>query len=474
MTIYYQDDQTTVYHGDCIEVMRNLPENSVDSIVTDPPYGLGFMGAKWDALPPGKDWAEECLRVLKPGGHLLAFGGTRTWHRLAVAIEDAGFEIRDSVMWLYGSGFPKSHDVSKAIDKQAYKRDLFEPIRTHIREWRDVKGMSNADLNEAVGSATNGCGMARHWTSTEGGQHAIPSKDQWRNLKRVLGWPDCEFDAIYDAVKDGADRPVIETRRDSGGRSVSIVGNAEASDYNITAPATPDAERWQGWGTALKPATEPIVWARKPFSLIPLSSETNRLHHLIGGLVWLSLSPAKRAELTSRSSPAEQHGATCVSALVSAAMDTSHAESAKTDTFNSQAAASTSWSIASSWSAILDALSAQTSTSTTSTRSSMTTGLKTLNSLLGPLTSQTTMPACECLTGGARSTAPNVEQSSSGAWMSWLDTLSASVPETATEGIVLAVTSALASIAGEFPQTRRRKVLRAKVLPREPPQVVEG
>lgn len=121
MTIYYQDDQTTIYHGDCIEVMRNMPENSVDSIVTDPPYGLGFMGAKWDALPPGKDWAEECLRVLKPGGHLLAFGGTRTWHRLAVAIEDAGFEIRDSVMWLYGSGFPKSHDVSKAIDKQAGK-----------------------------------------------------------------------------------------------------------------------------------------------------------------------------------------------------------------------------------------------------------------------------------------------------------------------------------------------------------------
>src|SRR5690625_761048 len=102
LTIYYQDDQTTVYHGDCIEVMRNLPDNSVDAIVTDPPYGLGFMGAKWDALPPGKDWAEECLRVLKPGGHLLAFGGTRTWHRLAVAIEDAGFEIRDSLAWLYG------------------------------------------------------------------------------------------------------------------------------------------------------------------------------------------------------------------------------------------------------------------------------------------------------------------------------------------------------------------------------------
>lgn len=143
-----------VTHGDCINVMRTLPDNSVDSIVTDPPYGLGFMGAKWDALPPGEDWARECLRVLKPGGHLLAFGGTRTWHRLAVAVEDAGFEIRDSIAWMYGSGFPKSLDVSKAIDKAA-----------------------------------------------------------------------------------GA----------------------------ITAPATPAAQQWQGWGTALKPAHEPVVVARKPF-----------------------------------------------------------------------------------------------------------------------------------------------------------------------------------------------------------------
>lgn len=187
MSIYYQDDQTTVYHGDCIEVMRNLPESSVDAIVTDPPYGLGFMGAKWDALPPGKDWAEECLRVLKPGGHLLAFGGTRTWHRLAVAIEDAGFEIRDSVMWLYGSGFPKSHDVSKAIDKQAGKQ-------------REVIG---------------------------------PGK--------------------YAA------------RKPNGSAGVHSVGLSATPGHNITAPATVEAAEWSGWGTALKPANEPIVMARKPF-----------------------------------------------------------------------------------------------------------------------------------------------------------------------------------------------------------------
>ena len=115
-------------HGDCLDILRELPDNSVDSIVTDPPYGLGFMGKAWDDLPPGLPWAQECLRVLKPGGHLLAFGGTRTWHRLACAIEDAGFEMRDSIAWLYGSGFPKSHNVSNAI-----KGGLDEPRDAGIR-----------------------------------------------------------------------------------------------------------------------------------------------------------------------------------------------------------------------------------------------------------------------------------------------------------------------------------------------------
>ena len=106
----------TVHHGDCIQIMRAMEPNSIDAIVTDPPYGLGFMGKAWDALPPGKEWAEECLRVLKPGGHILAFGGSRTWHRLAVAVEDAGFEIRESIFWHYGSGFPKSHNVSASLN----------------------------------------------------------------------------------------------------------------------------------------------------------------------------------------------------------------------------------------------------------------------------------------------------------------------------------------------------------------------
>ena len=119
MNLHHQDNTTKVIHGDCIETMNQMEPESVDAIVTDPPYGLSFMSAKWDATPPGVQWAEACYRVLKPGGHIVAFGGTRTWHRLAVAIEDAGFEMRDSLAWLYGSGFPKSMNVGKAIDKAA-------------------------------------------------------------------------------------------------------------------------------------------------------------------------------------------------------------------------------------------------------------------------------------------------------------------------------------------------------------------
>lgn len=109
----------TLLEGDCLEKMKELESNSIDAIITDPPYGIGFMGKDWDSSVPGLDWAKECYRVLKPGGHIVAFSGTRTIHRLAVAIEDAGFEIRDTIHWCYVSGFPKSNNISKQFDREA-------------------------------------------------------------------------------------------------------------------------------------------------------------------------------------------------------------------------------------------------------------------------------------------------------------------------------------------------------------------
>ena len=183
-------------NSDCIEAMKAMPENSVDSIVTDPPYELGFMGKSWDSTGIAFNievW-QEALRVLKPGGHLIAFSGSRTYHRMAVAIEDAGFEIRDQIMWVYGSGFPKSMDISKQLDKQ-----------------------------EGV----------------------------WRGR---------------------------------AGAVVSENGSMSAPNYERTPkepPFTEEAQQWDGWGTALKPAHEPMVLARKP--LIGTVAN-NVLTYGVGGL----------------------------------------------------------------------------------------------------------------------------------------------------------------------------------------------
>jgi len=192
-----------LHNGDCLEVLRTMPDNSIDAVVTDPPYGLAFMGKRWDYDVPSEEIWLECLRVLKPGGHLLAFAGTRTQHRMAVRIEDAGFEIRDMIAWVYGSGFPKSLDVSKAIDKAA--------------------GADGEWYEHPQYASRNGNGTNSIYGQTDG-----------RNGKR-----------------------------------------------HLYAPATPAAQQWHGWGTALKPALEPITVARKP--LIGTVAE-NVLAHGTGGI----------------------------------------------------------------------------------------------------------------------------------------------------------------------------------------------
>jgi DNA modification methylase len=178
-----------LYTGNSINVLRTLPDNSIDSVVTDPPYEIGFMNKGWDksGIANNTDLWKEVLRVLKPGGHLISFGGTRTYHRMTCAIEDAGFEIRDCIQWIYGSGFPKSLDVSRAIDKQA---------------------------------------------GTEGVWCAHP---QYAN------------------------------RNGNGSDSIFGQKNGQNGTRHLYNPATPEAQQWHGWGTALKPANEPAVLARKPF-----------------------------------------------------------------------------------------------------------------------------------------------------------------------------------------------------------------
>ena len=175
-----------IHNADCVEFMATMPDSCVEAVITDPPYGLSFMGKGWDHSVPGLAYWSEALRVSKPGAHLLCFGGTRTFHRMACAIEDAGWEIRDCIMWVYGSGFPKSLDVSKAIDK-------------------------------ALGAERKVIG-----------EHPNPAGNK------------------------------------AGGNSLnmSVVGMPEKA--YITEPFTDQARQWQGWGTALKPAWEPIIVARKP------------------------------------------------------------------------------------------------------------------------------------------------------------------------------------------------------------------
>jgi DNA modification methylase len=251
-----------IRHGDCLAVMREMPDVSVDAVVTDPPYGLAFMGKRWDYDVPSVEVWAECLRVLKPGGHLLAFAGTRTQHRMACRIEDAGFEIRDMIAWVYGSGFPKSLDVSKAIDKRGGSVAGFEQFRDAVRAAMKRSGVSRSQLQAALGNH-----MLSHYLSA-GSQPAVPNLRDYRIIRDTVRLGS-EFDVLF---ADEAEREVvgqgssaISTRKDLQNGKGTVWG-ADSSTFDITAPATPEAQQWAGWGTALKPALEPITVARKPLT----------------------------------------------------------------------------------------------------------------------------------------------------------------------------------------------------------------
>jgi DNA modification methylase len=257
-----------LHHGDCLEVLRTMADNSVDSIVTDPPYGLSFMGKKWDYDVPGVEVWTECLRVLKPGGHLLAFAGTRTQHRMAVRIEDAGFEIRDMIAWVYGSGFPKSLDVSKAIDKRGGASVAW--FGPWFRKWREDNGVAQKQVAALFPSKTGGLtGCVANW---ELGLN-MPTPEQFNLIRDTFGFP-------FASVEE-AEREVVGHGHRVRRESVVQVAGCSDGEFNITAPATEAAKQWQGWGTALKPALEPVTVARKP--LIGTVAE-NVLEHGTGGL----------------------------------------------------------------------------------------------------------------------------------------------------------------------------------------------
>jgi len=245
----------TIHNGDCLEVLRTLPDASVDAVVTDPPYGLSFMGKRWDYDVPSVEVWAECLRVLKPGGHLLAFAGTRTQHRMAVRIEDAGFEIRDMIAWVYGSGFPKSLDVSKAIDKRGGNAHLTAEIGAALKAARNSRGITATEADRVY------CGGVTLWSWYEGRPAGQQMPTAEAMAKIAADWPELQHYA--DLIAE-AEREVVGRKRT--GDPVSWYAESARRDgvVDITAPATDAARQWSGWGTALKPAMEPITVARKP------------------------------------------------------------------------------------------------------------------------------------------------------------------------------------------------------------------
>lgn len=237
-------------NGDCLEVLKTIEDNSIDSIVTDPPYGLSFMNKHWDYDVPGKDVWIECLRVLKPGGHLLSFGGSRTYHRMAVAIEDAGFEIRDQIMWVYGSGFPKSLNIGKAIDKRSGESIAW--FGEWLKKWREENNIPQSKIAELFPSKTGGLtGCVSNW---ELGNN-LPTNEQFNLICETFRLP---FKSLEEAK-----RQYIGTKTSGIGKAFTKDGWGSGHDE---VEITKGNSEWEGWGTSLKPAHEPIVVARKPLS----------------------------------------------------------------------------------------------------------------------------------------------------------------------------------------------------------------
>jgi DNA modification methylase len=264
-TFYFT--QMQILNGNNLDLLKTLADNSVDSIVTDPPYGLSFMNKKWDYDVPSVELWKEVYRVLKHGGHVVSFGGTRTYHRMVVNIEDAGFEIRDQIMWLYGSGFPKSLNIGKAIDKRG--GESIGWFIDYILDFAEEKGISKKDLTMLFPSKN---GNPTGWLWNKQHNQSI-TLEQYNTIKDFLG---LDFPTLEEAKREivGVGKAGL-----TKGNIATFSGDVE---FAITAPSTEQAKKWEGWGTALKPANEPICLARKPLS--EKSIAENVLKYGTGGI----------------------------------------------------------------------------------------------------------------------------------------------------------------------------------------------
>lgn len=232
-----------IHLGDSLEVLKQIASCSVESLVTDPPAGISLLGLTWDNDQGGRlawiRWLrsimEECHRVMKPGAHGLVWAIPRTSHWTATALEEAGFEVKDVIVHIFGNGFPKNTAIDKALDRAKYTdTDLLFRVAAWIRERRDELGLTNKMLDEAAGVKGGAC----HWTASPGGQPHIPTKERWEGLEKVLGpAPEWMKDVIRPANEKGED---WDDRKDS--------------------------KAWKGWGTALKPASEHWILIQKPVS----------------------------------------------------------------------------------------------------------------------------------------------------------------------------------------------------------------
>jgi DNA modification methylase len=243
-----------ILQGDVKEVLATIPDNFYDGCFCDPPYGLHFMGKKWDYDVPKKDTWQEVYRILKPGAYLLAFGGPRTYHRLVCEIEDAGFIVRDSLTWLFGSGFPKSHNISKDMDKRGGNNHISKEIGIKIKEARESRGLTIKECDDKF------CNSSTNWSWFEGrpaGQR-IPSDELFSLLCEE--WP--ELLPYFEQVKE-VNREIIAVGKRVVKES-TVMFHSVGEEYDITTSTTDPAKVWEGYGTAIKPAYEPIVLCQKP------------------------------------------------------------------------------------------------------------------------------------------------------------------------------------------------------------------